>query len=249
MNTLNQISDTQIKEIIENIKENMRNMNHEDAYEQQFIMLKNFKLVPINEYTKMVMDKKIDPNNAIAYITYDFIKDKFSEYIAHYLYPLLWSIGEVFYAYISKMGAFYSVEDYDMDGNPYIRYYSVPALSLKYAISYFEVTDKTDTYSTIEIVDLDTAPFRLDVNFLLSYFDNINDSDVIRSLFFDIMTMKLFSHYNACDASDKLKQYLKGNVSLEKEVIDIINDYNKIFKPIKVCMKNYSYTNCSPAHL
>lgn len=235
---------SEIKEIIEIIKNNIKPNEDTDAYEQHFMILNNLKLIPINEYAEMVLNKKVNTSEANAYIIYDFVRDKFSKFKAFYLYPFLWNVGEVFYAYLSKLGVYYNVEDYDLDGNLYIKYYSAPAPSLKYVISYFEVFD-VDKYSTIEIVDLDTAIFKIDLNFLLSHVDDINDRETIRSLFFDAMTMKLFSHYNAGDASGKLRHYFQGDISLEKEVTDIINDYKKIFRPIKICMKNGDYIDCS----
>jgi len=195
-----------------------------------YITLKNKQIYSDRDYGRLVESNKISPEDAFVYI---YLRDygvvEPYNRLTVYLFPLIGvpSISRIADSYLDKLG-FYE-PDY---------YYVYPAMGLKY---YAEVVFFSDRL-VIEIVDIDTVVTNIGLRKIVM--DVLGkDIPTLKKLSFSqryeidrkLREQKLFVGHTLGETYDILKDYYQNhNTSLAKEVLAIINDYNRIFQPYRV---------------
>jgi len=191
------------------------------------IMLKNKQIYTDGKYGKLVKSNKILPEDAFVYIINDYNEGESYNDPFLYLFPLIDSdsIYGIRHSYLDKLG-FY---------NPTYSIY--PATGLEYFGVVVLFSDKL----VIELTDFDTLATntglrKIVVDVLgkdiltqkwLSY-------DQISSIVDELYKQKVFAGHTLGKAYNILKNYyIHHNTSLAKEVLAIVNAYNRVFEPYR----------------
>ena len=193
------------------------------------IMLKNKQIYFLDDYSSLVNFYKITPEDAFVYIDFDNFSgyESYIEGVA-YLFPLIEgvSIYVIVRSYLSKLG-FY---------NP--NYYVYPATGLKYYAAVRLFSDRL----VIELTDFDTMATNIGLGKIVM--DVLGkgvrtqkelSGDQIREIVDKLRHQKLFAGYDLDEVHEIIKDYyIRHDTSLAKDVLAIVNAYNKIFQPYRV---------------
>jgi len=194
-----------------------------------YIMLKNKQIYYVLDYGELSESNKISPKDAFVFIdSRDYSEDNYYNRLVMYLYPLITDgcIYGIWRSYLSKLGF------YDTSYNIY------PATGLKYFSVVWLFSDRL----VIELTDFDTLATNTGLRKIvidvlgkdiltqkgLSY-------DQISSIVDELYKQKVFAGHTLGKAYNILKNYyIYHNTSLAKEVLAIVNAYDRIFQPYRV---------------
>lgn len=221
------------EKLVEKVIDYIKSGNYEGGY---YIMLNDGTIVKLNKYAEMA-SKVVNKSYAFVYITS-------TDVVQEFLYPLLSLYDTLVFSYISKLGL-YHCHYYDGIG---LRCFSAPATFLKYVVIYIEYGE----YSAIEVVSLDNAinntNLRMIDNAVLNNYIHDKNLDELGYIEIRAKLQRLFAGYSFSDVWGILYSYYsKNDKSKANEVDRIISDYNRIFRPSKVCIdkKTWNQVNCS----
>ena len=193
-----------------------------------YIMLKNKQIYYVLDYGELSESNKISPKDAFVFIdSRDYSEDNYYNRLVMYLYPLITDgcIYGIWRSYLSKLGF------YDTSYNIY------PATGLKYFSVVWLFSDRL----VIELTDFDTLATNTGLRKIvidvlgkdiltqkgLSY-------DQISSIVDELYKQKVFAGHTLGKAYNILKNYyIYHNTSLAKEVLAIVNAYNRVFEPYR----------------
>lgn len=198
-----------------------------------YIMLRNGRTLGFFDYSKMVNDGKINPQDVYAHVETIWNQSKITFY-----YPFLDWYSNSLQTYLSKLGFDYGT-------------FIVPASGLKYIA--FAVRYKH--YLTIELANLDTVVDNTNLRKIvvevvgekLISGERKLTADEYNKIFETFKSQKLFAGYNFSEAVDIIyKYYYGGDKSLVKVAARIAMDYDRIFQPHKVCydIKTWDEVGC-----
>jgi len=198
-----------------------------------YIMTKDRKIYDIGSYEKLLKSNKISPNDAYVYVEDKYI---IGYNPSSYFYPFLIDRYLLPFAYLSKLG-FNSLE-------------AVPTLGLKYVSMVIHFNDFGRI--VVEVADIDTITTNTNlptiVRNVLSTKDNLStiirdilgikyyvDNSEVENIASQLDSQKLFAGHDFDEARDIINRYYAfQEISLAKEVEDIRDAYDYIFKPYRV---------------
>jgi len=191
-----------------------------------YIMLKNKQIYYRNDYGRLVELYKISPGEAFVCIHFADRIIKSHKDPNMYLFPLMgfngaWLLTE---SYLFKLG-FY---------NPGLVY---PATGLKYYAVVVLFSDRL----VIELTDFDTAATntglrKIVMNMLGKSMLTQKETSLVEELQIQskLEEQKLFAGHNWKEAYEIIYDYyIHHNTSLAKEVLAIVNAYNRVFEPYR----------------
>ena len=194
-----------------------------------YIMLKNKQIYYVLDYGELSESNKISPKDAFVFIdSRDYSEDNYYNRLVMYLYPLITDgcIYGIWRNYLSKLGF------YDTSYNIY------PATGLKYFSVVWLFSDRL----VIELTDFDTLATNTGLRKIV--IDTLGKDiltqkglsyDQISSIVDELYKQKVFAGHTLGKAYNILKNYyIYHNTSLAKEVLAIVNAYNRIFQPYRV---------------
>jgi hypothetical protein len=202
--------------------------NGELIGDKQYIMLKNKQIYINGKYGKLVKSNKISPEDAFAYIINSYNEGESHNVPFLYLFPLIDTVNiyGIMDSYLSKLG-FY---------NPTCSIY--PATGLEYYAVVLLFSDRL----VIEIVDIDTVATNTGLRKIVV---DVLGKDILTKNKISLYQLRridrklreqiLFAGHNLGDAYRIIENYYEEHdTSLAKEVLAIVNDYNRIFEPYRV---------------
>ena len=216
------------KEIADYLANKVFNKKLEFGYD---VMLKNKQIYPLDDYGKLVESYKISPEDAFVYIE-SIGYDVYGKYRlpVTYLFPLIDTyttveFGGIVSSYLSKLGFYYPNVVYPATG---LKYFSVLRLFSDRLV--IELTD-------FDIMATNTGLRKIIVDMLgkdILTQREISDGQ-IREIERKLKRQKLFAGHD----SNKIREiiydyYIYHNTSLAKEVLAIVNAYDRIFQPYRV---------------
>jgi len=194
-----------------------------------YIMLKNKQIYYVLDYGELSESNKISPKDAFVFIdSRDYSEDNYYNRLVMYLYPLITDgcIYGIWRSYLSKLGF------YDTSYNIYpatgLKYFSVVWLFLDRLVIELTDFDTLATNTGLRKIVIDTLGKDILTQKGLSY-------DQISSIVDELYKQKVFAGHTLGKAYNILKNYyIYHNTSLAKEVLAIVNAYNRIFQPYRV---------------
>jgi hypothetical protein len=212
--------------------------NGELKKNRYYIMLKNKLIYSVRDYDRLVEFYEVLPEDVFVYINFNDYEDESYNRPFEYSFPLIDAFGfyGIIQSYLSKLG-FYNLNN-DVS----------PATGLKY---YGEITLFKDRL-VIEIVDIYTVVTNTRLVKIVTdvlgkillkqkelFFGYIDEEEISRDqideIAFKLYNQKLFAGYGFNDAYEIIvKYYINHDTSLAKEVLAIINAYNRVFEPYRV---------------
>ena len=196
-----------------------------------YIMLINRQIYSEPDYDKLVKSNQISPEDAFVYIDFNNIsRDESYKVPVEYLFPLIDALGilGIVISYLDKLG--FDNPNYNVQPATGLKYYAVVRLFL----------DRLG----IEITHIDTVAINTRLGKIVAEVlgrdiqtqtqKEINTAQS-NEITVKLQQQKLFAGHNFKEAYDIIFDYYKNhNTSLAKEVLDIINAYNRIFEPYRV---------------
>jgi len=193
------------------------------------IMLKNKQIYSVRDYGRLVESNKLLPKDIFVYFSFiDYNVNESYNRLFAYLFSLIDdnSIYGIVSSYLSKLGFYNS-------------YYSIyPATGLKYYGVVVLFSDRL----VIELTDIDTAATNTGLRKIVEDVlgkDMLTQKEVsddqIREIAIKLQEQKLFAGYATGNVYFiMLDYYIDRNISLAKDVLTIVNAYNRIFQPYRV---------------
>ena len=193
-----------------------------------YIMLKNKQIYYVLDYGELSESNKISPKDAFVFIdSRDYSEDNYYNRLVMYLYPLITDgcIYGIWRSYLSKLGF------YDTSYNIYpatgLKYFSVVWLFLDRLVIELTDFDTLATNTGLRKIVIDTLGKDILTQKGLSY-------DQISSIVDELYKQKVFAGHTLGKAYNILKNYyIYHNTSLAKEVLAIVNAYNRVFEPYR----------------
>jgi len=193
-----------------------------------YIMMKDRETIyGIDSYGELLEFNKVSPADAYVFIENDYLT---GYDLTSYFYPFLADRHLLLYAYLSKLGFEY--------------YNIVPATGLKYIASIKHFLDVNRT--VVEVVDIDTATINTNLQMLIRGSTKNIVYDELKEIVSQLDSQKLFAGHDFNEARRILRTfYGNRDISLVKEVEDIKDAYNRIFKPYRIefkCLQSHIST-------
>ena len=196
-----------------------------------YVMLKNKQIYFIDDYGKLVESYKISPEDAFVYIDpYNNSEDKSYNLPVKYLFPLMNSISNygIVDSYLAKLGFYNPV--YSINPATGLRYYGAVVLFSDRLV--VELTD-------FDIMATNTGLRKIIVGVLGKNILTKTQREIkevqIDKIVDKLRSQKLFAGHNWGETYDIIRDYyMRHDTSLAKEVLAIVNAYDRIFQPYRV---------------